>query len=308
MQLNCSKKQKTVFIFTLFCLAPAGLTLAEQQAQPDQAMLTNSPDLEKSSSSTDILRSSCKRGPRGPRGVPGQTGPQGPRGHRGKRGHKGETGDQGPAGEQGPAGTPGIPGETGPAGAPGEQGPQGEPGPAGSLSQNAVSCYTSNVNSGCETDCENCYSYIISSTTLNPGQNIIDFASVNTSVGSNINVNNTQIWVWENGTYLISVSGIVMEATREDDYTPLSFLVGFQEQQGESGACTLVNPFPLGEYSIQAGSPNGGFILSQTFSVLQMVTITNAGGSPVIFRVLLNNLSGAAVSLVNPVFNMMRIS
>jgi len=309
MQLNCSKKQKTVFIFTLFCLAPAGLTLAEQQAQPDQAMLTNSPDLEKSSSSTDILRSSCKRGPRGPRGVPGPQGPQGdkgPRGHRGKRGYKGNTGDTGPAGAPGEAGAPGASGEAGP------QGPQGPTGATGSITQNAVSFYTSNYECSCERVIDNfvCTCAVTSSTTLNPGQTAITFSTENTSIGQNpsvlIDVLGSTIYVWQNGTYLIGVSGIIQEHIPRSG-EPISFTIGLQEELGETGPATVVNPSPIAEYSAQAPSESV-VTLATTFNALQMVTVANAGARPVVFQVVLNNLSEVPVDLLNPVFNMIQIN
>lgn len=283
---------KTIFACALVCLISASTAFADTE----------------------------KRGPRGPRGVPGQTGPQGPRGHKGKKGHKGDTGDQGPAGtagaqgeqgipgEAGPAGTPGTPGEQGEQGSAGEMGPIGLTGATGSITENAISYYTSNYNCSCETDCSQCFCSVQSFATLSPGMNAITFATENMRLGSNIQVNGSQIWVWTNGTYLISMSGIVQESTLEngDGYGSLSFTVGLQEQVGEAAVCHPVTPFPLGQYAINSSNTEG-FTLSTTFDLLQMVRVNNAGAQPVIFQVLLNNSSEAEAHLLNPVFNMMQI-
>jgi hypothetical protein len=107
-----------------------------------------------------------------------------------------------------------------------------------------------------------------------------------------------------NGTYLLSVSGIVQEPTREDwDGNNLSFSIGLREEEEGDHPFSNVQPFPLAEYDFNA-SNEGGFLLTATFNVLQMVKVNNA---PIVFNVLLNNNSGVDVYAYNPVLNVVQL-
>lgn len=318
---------KTIFICAALCFATLFLMSPNTAFADSETGHTEQQETELALRAPEHQR--CKRGPRG---VPGQTGPQGPRGHRGKKGHKGDTGDQGPAGqagtpgtpgeqgipgtpgeagapgtpgeagpagtpgeqgipgtpgEQGPAGTPGAAGTPGTPGTPGEQGEQGPPGENGSITQNAVSYYTQSGQPA----------------LINPGQSTISFASQNTRLGNNITVSGSTITVLTNGTYLISVSGIVQEFIGEAQPGILDFTIGLQEEHEGEYPWIDVQPTALTAYSAKSAD-EGGYYMTAPFSVLQMVRVNDA---PQVFNVRFNNGSGTSVDLYSPILNMMQI-
>src|SRR5882672_4462546 len=106
-------------------------------------------------------------------------------------------------------------GPAGPAGA------QGVAGPAGSVTDNVASYYTANFSSGNP------------SQTINSGVNIINFDTQNVQKGSNISVSGTTITIWETGTYLFSISGIVQMYTYETNDVGdqrLAFTLGLRQE------------------------------------------------------------------------------
>lgn len=168
-------------------------------------------------------------------------------------------------------------------------GPQG---PTGSVTQNAISAYTSRT---------------LGTLGLPPGTSTLSFDSTNTSVNSDINVAGDFIIFNSNGTYLISVTGIFQTPEFEGVYTEQKFEIGMEEELGETGPYTQVQPYPLAQYGSEAGNA-GNFPITTTMSVTQMVTINNAGGAlPLILKVFINNTSGTLIFPGNLTLNIIRI-
>lgn len=227
-------------------------------------------------------------GPTGPTGSTGGTGSTGATGPTGPTGSTGNTGGTGATGPTGPTGGTGATGPTGPTGFTGPTGPTGPTGATGSITDNAASYYTSNPSDF---------------TLVSPGQTTISFNTQNTRLGSNIIVSGSTITVLTNGTYLLSVSGIVQEPTFEGEVGALAFAVGLREEEEGEHPFSDIQPSPLAEY--RSFSPaEGGLLLTQNFNVLQMVRVNNA---PVVFNVLLNNISGRFVYVFNPVLNVVQL-
>ena len=167
-------------------------------------------------------------------------------------------------------------------------GATGVTGATGSITANLASYYTPSE----------------SSTVIKPGQTAISFLKENTRLGSNITVSDSTITVLANGTYLVSVSGIIQEPTMGAVYSNnLSFTVGLQEETGEN-PFSNVQPFPLAEYNFLSPGEVGEYLLATTFNVLQMITVNNA---PVVFNVLLNNNSGVDLYAQNQVLNIVQL-
>jgi hypothetical protein len=229
-------------------------------------------------------------GATGATGLTGATGTTGNAGATGLTGTTGTTGATGMTGVTGVTGHTGTTGATGHTGVTGLTGGTGATGGTGSISDNLVSYYTANSES---------------STIIGGGQTTISFTTENTSLGSNIIVNGSTITILTNGTYLLSVSGIVQEPTREgpDANNNLSFSIGLREEEEGEHPFSNVQPFPLAEYGFE-GSDEGGFLLTETFNVLQMIKVNNA---PIVFNVLLNNTSGIDVYMFNPVLNVVQL-
>lgn len=146
------------------------------------------------------------------------------------------------SGGQGPAGTPGSKIYTG-AGAPStlhnngdvyintsnddyyqqSSGAWGSPvsnltgptGPAGSVTQDALSLYTSQT---------------IGSTSIPPGSSILQFESNSISINSDIQYYDNWIVFNANGTYLISATGIFQTNALEGDYTEQSFSIAWKRK------------------------------------------------------------------------------
>lgn len=231
-------------------------------------------------------------GPTGASGEPGAVGPAGSTGPTGVTGATGNTGPTGAMGSTGSTGATGATGNTGPTGATGARGATGSTGPTGptgAITGNAASYYTANSES---------------LITINPGATTVSFATENTRLGSNIIVNGSTITVLANGTYLLSVSGVVQEPTRESFWgNNLAFTIGLREEEEGEHPFSDVQPSPLAQYGLNA-SEEGGYLLTETFNVLQMVRVNNA---PVVFNVLLNNISSVEVYLFNPVLNIVQL-
>jgi hypothetical protein len=190
---------------------------------------------------------------------------------------------------------------TGPAGA------TGATGPAGAVSHNAASYYSA------------------STVNVGNGTTNLSFGTQNIQISNAIEVNGTLIQFMENGTYLMSVSGIVQGITYEARESDLSYTIGIQEGQeheqyvyegsewddGSNAGSTIylynwtnTNPYPLAQNSIQAANEYGNYTLTSTANVTQMFTISNA---PAFFTVQLNNNSNAYVFVANPTINIIRI-
>lgn len=220
-------------------------------------------------------------GSTGSNGNTGLTGPTGPTGATGATGGAGATGSTGSTGR---TGTTGATGRTGSSGATGSTGATG---PTGSVAASLSSYYDTN-----------------GASSIAPGETrSINFNTENTHLGSNITVSGTTITLLANGTYLLSVSGIVEEPTMEIFVNYLSFSVNLQETP-QGGSSSNVQPSPLAQYNLMAPD-QGGSIFTTTFNVLQMVKITNA---PVVFNVLLGNGSSTYVDVVNPILNIIQLN
>jgi hypothetical protein len=228
-----------------------------------------------------------RKGPRGHRGATGNTGPTGSTGSTGLTGPIGSIGIAGATGTTGNTGPTGVTGPTGPTGIAGATGNTGPIGATGPVSNDFTSYYTSNP---------------FSLTPIGPGQTTVSFASQNTSNGSNIIVSGSTITVLANGTYLLSISGIVQEPTNEIQIGNLSFSIGLREEEEGEHPFMEVQPFPLAQYGFQ--SNEGGFLLTSTFNVLQLVRVNNA---PVVFNVLLDNISGVYIYIFNPTLNVVQL-
>ena len=236
-------------------------------------------------------------GSTGANGSTGATGVTGATGAAGFTGSTGSTGVTGATGSTGATGPTGATGSTGATGATGRTGATGATGHTGSTGATGATGSTGSITS-------NLISYYSSGEQFFSGQIAISFPTENTTLGSNIVVDDSTITVLANGTYLISVSGVVQEPTREGifDATTLSFNVGLEEEREGEFPFTQVQPFPLINCAIQ-GNGEGGFILNAPFSMLQLVRVNNA---PVVFNVLLN-VSGDSTSLYNPILNIVRL-
>lgn len=238
--------------------------------------------------STGSTGTTGSTGATGITGATGSAGNTGATGSTGSTGSIGSTGATGSTGSTGSTGTTGSTGATGITGATGSTGPTGATGATGAVSNDFASYYTSNA---------------MSSTLIGPGQVTIGFATQNTSHGSNIIVSGSTITVLQNGTYLLSVSGIVQEPTMEGTFGNLSFAIGLREEEEGEHPFFEVQPFPLAQYGFNSAN-EGGFLLTSNFNVLQLVRVNNA---PVVFNVLLNNNSGTNVYLFNPVLNVVQL-
>ncbi len=218
-------------------------------------------------------------------GSTGATGNTGATGSTGVTGQTGATGATGITGAMGSTGSTGATGSTGSTGSTGATGLTGATGATGVVSNDFTSYYT--ANSG-------------SPSLIGPGQTTVGFATQNTSNGSNIMVNGSTITVFANGTYLISVSGIVQDFSELNE--TLSYAIGLREEEEGEHPFSEVQPFPLADYNFD--SPNTAMFIKSTFNVMQLVRVNNA---PVIFNVLLNNNSGADVLMFNPVLNVVQL-
>jgi hypothetical protein len=237
---------------------------------------------------TGITGTTGFTGSTGATGATGITGATGATGSTGSTGATGVTGSTGNTGATGATGITGATGATGSTGSTGATGATGITGATGVITDNYVSYYT--ANSG-------------SPLLIAPGQTVISFNSQNTSNGSNIIASGSTITVLANGTYLLGVSGIVENFAREGIVENLFFTVGLREEEEGEHPFTEVQPFPLAEYGSQS-SNEGGFVLTATFNILQMVRVNNA---PVVFNVLLNNSSGSNVLMINPTLNVVQL-
>jgi len=251
-------------------------------------------------------------------------GPRGYHGHRGHRGHTGETGATGAAGITGNTGMTGATGATGSTGATGisgsgntgatgstgSTGNTGAAGAAGSTGSTGITGTTGSTgatgltgatgNTGATGAINNDFSSYFSTGFIiaDPGQTHISFNTENTSNGSNISVSGSNITISINGTYLISASGIV--EYQVGGLATLVYSVGLLET---SETTFEVQPFPLAEYETYQPTDLGEALIS-TFNVLQMITVNNA---PIIINVALNNSSGSAISVINPVINVIQL-
>jgi len=223
----------------------------------------------------------------GSTGLPGTTGSTGSTGLMGATGSTGSTGSTGVTGSTGATGTTGTTGSTGATGATGATGSTGSTGATGAITNNLASYYTSNASSP---------------SPIGPGQTTVSFATENTRQGPNITVSGSTITVLANGTYLLSMSGIVQEPTNELEANNLSYTIGLQEEREGEFPFTQVEPFPIAQYGYT--SNEGGFLFTSTFNVMQLVTISNA---PIIFNVLLDNNSGTNVYIYNSALNVIQL-
>ncbi|MEO5950693.1 MAG: hypothetical protein ABIQ04_04560 [Candidatus Saccharimonadales bacterium] len=149
-----------------------------------------------------------------------------------------------------------------------------------------------------------------SSNSVPSGQSAISFNTASVNVGSAITVSGSTITISTNGTYLMSVSGIVQEYIFETtDPTSLSFTAGFESQQHGTSSWQQVQPFPATTHSSWTPADQTGFIygfaVSASLNVSQMVTVTNA---PVTFNMLINNSSSSYyVTVSNPILNVIKL-
>jgi hypothetical protein len=248
---------------------------------------TGSNGLTGATGATGINGSTGTTGATGATGSTGAPGSIGTTGSTGATGTTGATGQTGSNGSQGTTGSTGATGTTGSTGATGATGITGSTGATGSVTDNYASYYTA---SGL--------------LAIGSGQTTISFATENTRQGANITVNGSTIIALSNGTYLISISGIIQEPTNETLIANLSYTIGLQEEEEGERPIVEVQPFPLAEYGYQGPNESGGFLLNSTFNVMQLVRVNNA---PVTFKVLLNNISGVNVYLFNSTLNVLQL-
>ncbi len=209
----------------------------------------------------------------GAAGAKGQTGATGPQGLQGLTGAAGIDGTQGAKGANGAAGANGSAGTSGAAGSTGTQGTPGAPGAAGTFSSNYASYYLSNFGSP---------------EAVPIGSHwIIGFPTQATSHGSHITVNNSIITLSTAGTYLITASGSVQMPTLETATGELKFNI-MMKQSVQGGSYTELQPSPLADYEFPVPDNNTGFIMTQTFNVSRLVTVTDA---PTDVIVVLNDSS-----------------
>lgn len=181
-----------------------------------------------------------------------------------------------------------------PTNTPGPQGEQGEDGiqgPAGS--EGTIAAYASYYTSG----------------TTDPigGQNVLSFNTSSINVGSAISVSGAIITISANGTYLLSVSGIVQEMLFETSGpTSLAFSAGFRSKK-DQGSWVDVPPFPLVTNLSYSPTDFSGNITAAaaSLSISQMVTVTNA---PLTFTTVLDNSSSSYyVTVTNPSLNIIKL-
>ncbi|HSX06801.1 MAG TPA: hypothetical protein VLG92_03710 [Candidatus Saccharimonadia bacterium] len=184
-------------------------------------------------------------------------------------------------------------GPTGPQGPAGPQGPQGQTGaqgPAGTRSSNSVSAYSAGVNT---------------LTNLVSGQPTITFDSQNARLGTNVtleNLNGSAIGIWENGTYLVNVTGYVQKPI-SSQYENFSFYIGLMEEKNYEGAIQNVHPFPLMEYEMEISETNS-FTLSTPINITQMIHVTD---SPQMIRVAINYNASDGTQIINPTINCVQL-
>jgi hypothetical protein len=240
-------------------------------------------------------------------GNSGASGATGPAGATGATGPVGATGASGPVGSQGATGAQGATGVTGTTGATGAGGATGPVGATGSVSQNAVSYYST------------------SAIPFGSGRTSLTFDTQGIHINNTVQVDGQIIKFLQNGTYLMSISGIV-QATPHEAYSNLVFDVGVQEGQeyeqyvyegsewddGSNAGSTIylynnwsnVAPYPLAAHSYEGPGDESAFLVSTTTSMTKMVAIT---GAPAYFTVSLNNGSNGYVNVINPTVNIIKI-
>jgi hypothetical protein len=231
-------------------------------------------------------------GAMGAAGTVGNTGANGSTGAVGATGAVGNTGALGVTGNSGNTGANGSTGAIGQTGAVGFTGATGATGSVGAtgVANNAfVSYYTANV---------------LSPITIGSGQISISFSSANIINGSNIVVSDDFITVFTNGTYLLGVSGIVQGPISEMGGGLLAYKVGLEEENIETSLSFEVEPFPLATYEVNSAEGEGANMSVASFNALQLVRVNNA---PIVFRVLLNNISDNDIEFFNPVLNVVQL-
>ena len=185
-----------------------------------------------------------------------------------------------------PTGTQGAVGADGPAGPTGDTGPQG---PARFAAY--ASYYTNNSNPD----------------PLGSGASPISFNTTSINAGSAVTVSGSVITISANGTYLLSVSGIVQEMLFEtSDATSLSFTAGFASKQG-AGSWVNIEPYPAVSHISWSPTDFSGNLTtaSTSLNVSQMVSVTNA---PTSFNLTINNSSSSYhVQVINPALNIIKL-
>lgn len=169
---------------------------------------------------------------------------------------------------------------------------KGPTGPAGSVTNDVASYYTSNYGSG---------------QGIGNGHSAFHFNTENVLTGSNITVNSGVITISANGTYLISVSGIIEQYTFEGDPATMSFDVGLRQEDplSELPAWSFVQPWPLAAHHSPETLQTGGIVYAQTVSISHMVKIDNA---PIMFQVLIDNHNnGGSSSISNSTINVIQL-
>jgi len=233
-----------------------------------------------------------KTGSTGITGTAGLDGTDGQRGIDGTNGAQGSAGTNGATGPTGAAGLNGIGmiGATGANGAAGAQGVAGTNGAAGS--QGAAGTMSANFAS------------YYSSTPVNiPSSSnwILEFPTQTARKGTDITVTGSNISISRAGTYLITASGIVQHTVYEGETGSLNFNITLQ-QRINGGSSTNIAPSPLASYANTIlDSMN---LLSQTFTISQIVTVTTATTD---FAVVLNNYSSGGSGTVYAYDHMVNI-
>jgi hypothetical protein len=243
-------------------------------------------------------------GATGPVGTNGATGATGASGTAGSQGATGSTGVGGASGATGPVGTNGATGATGAKGATGAVAATGATGAKGATGSAGGATGATGPTGPAGAGISNLASYY-SASSASIGTGRISFNSEYISVGSDITVSGSNITISANGTYLLTVSGIVQEYTYEtNNGTELSYTVSLEQEQQGSGSWSSFNPSPLYEF-VGWSDPNvGSTNIVAPINISQMVSVSTA---PVVFGVLFVSSSDNSVNVVNPTLNVMKL-
>lgn len=192
----------------------------------------------------------------------------------------------------------------------GEQGEAGAAGAAGGGSNNLTTLFTA------------------SSTVIGSGPTAITFASQSPNINSGVSLEGHRIVFDTTGTYLISINAIAQANSSASVFANLAFSVAFEQQheewlgegwEGDLGeyedgwGYSWADISLPGQTQFSSVAPQtAGFTLAAPVSLTQMVVITkrnfwNGGDLTGRYRVLLNNTSNVAVTLVNPILNAIKL-
>jgi hypothetical protein len=190
-------------------------------------------------------------------------------------------------------------------------GPQGATGPSSGLGSHLTTIFNA------------------SPAIVGSGPTAVAFSSQSPNINSGVSLEGDKIVFATAGTYLLNINATAQATSSASVFANLAFSVAFEQQHeqwlGEGGGGGMLgengdgwgyswSDLSLPSQSSSVAPQTAGVTMAVPISLTQMVVITpynfwngNSGDLTGRYRVLLNNTSNVAVTLVNPILNAIKL-